>query len=82
MLLVHVGQDIVPYVADLGSWSNLSQGWVEHSGLDWVLAQQFDTDVFKNTRLIMGDFVKSGKLWVLLAGIIVGYIIRSLTSYG
>ncbi|NJO77196.1 MAG: hypothetical protein HC827_00870 [Cyanobacteria bacterium RM1_2_2] len=56
-----------------------------HHGFDlhWaVLAQQFDTDVFATTRRIVGDFIESGKLWTLLIGIVIGYILKSVTSYG
>jgi hypothetical protein len=47
-----------------------------------VLAQTFDTDVFANTRKAFNTFIKSGQAWALLIGLILGYIIRGLTSYG
>lgn len=82
MLLVQFAQDIAPCLANLGSWHEVGQGWW-HSGLDWaVLAQQFDTDVFKTTRTVIGDFIKTGKLWTLIIGIVIGYVLRGLTSYG
>jgi hypothetical protein len=82
-------------LADVGTWSNLSQIGIGHFSLDWianslnhgfdlqwVLAQQFDTDVFAATRRTVSEFVASGKLWTLLIGIVIGYILKSVTSYG
>lgn len=87
MLLVQIAQDLSSCLADLSFWSDASQAWLNHwlnhSSLDWaLLAQQFDTDVFKGARGIMGDFIQSGKLWTLLIGIAIGYMLRALTSYG
>ncbi|QYO64925.1 hypothetical protein [Leptolyngbya sp. 7M] len=83
MLLVQLVQDLVPGFVDLGAWSEAGRVWLNHSSFDWgVLAQQFDTDVFKGTRAIIGDFIQSGKLWTLLIGIGIGYMLRALTSYG
>jgi hypothetical protein len=83
MLLVQFAQDLAPCLANLSSWSDAGQAWLSHLSLDWaLLAQQFDTDVFKGARGIMGDFIQSGKLWTLLIGIAIGYMLRALTSYG
>jgi hypothetical protein len=74
----------------------LSQAGIAQVGFDWsfnwnlpwseinsaLLAQQFDTDVFSTTRRIVGDFIKTGKLWVLVIGIVIGYVLKSLTTYG
>jgi hypothetical protein len=84
-------------LANIAAWSDISQIWIGHFGFDWianslnhgfdlhweVLAQQqFDTDVFAATRRTVGEFVASGKLWTLLIGIVIGYILKSVTSYG
>ncbi|MGF1538771.1 MAG: hypothetical protein ACFB4J_20105 [Elainellaceae cyanobacterium] len=47
-----------------------------------VLAQYFETDVFASTRTWWNDFVSSGKIWTLIFGIVLGYLLRALTSYG
>lgn len=94
MEVVQFLQDVTPCLANLGAWSDFSQLWIGHVGFDWVglnwaepdwmvlAQQQFDTDVFATTRKILGDFVSSGRLWVLLIGIVIGYILKGLTSYG
>lgn len=83
MLLVQFAQDLVPCFADLSSWS-VSQVWDWHPfGLDWaLLAQQFETDVFANTRKAFSNFLSSGKLWTLLIGVGIGYFIGKITTYG
>ncbi len=47
-----------------------------------LLAQQFDTDPFSDVRQTLANFYESGRLWALLAGMILGYLIRAFTSYG
>ncbi|MGF1513535.1 MAG: hypothetical protein ACFB5Z_07550 [Elainellaceae cyanobacterium] len=47
-----------------------------------VLGQYFETDVFAGTRAWWSDFVSSGKIWTLIFGIVLGYLLRALTSYG
>lgn len=82
-MVLDIFQQATPWVADISAWGDLQQGWLWHSSFDWsVLAQAFDTDVFKGTRTILNNFIKTGQLWAFLAGIVVGYIIRSATSYG
>jgi hypothetical protein len=56
-----------------------------HRSLDWMqpcLAQQFETDVFRGARVAFNNFVRSGQAWALLAGFVIGYIVRGLTTYG
>jgi hypothetical protein len=85
MLLVQFAQEMTPCLANLDSW-NIWHPISQINFHSWqdlaVLAQQFETDVFKGTRTILNDFIKSGKLWTLLIGILIGYVLRGLTSYG
>jgi hypothetical protein len=87
MLLVQFAQEMAPCLAHL-TVHQTGEGWLWQAGLDWagldwaVLAQQFDTDVFAGARKIIGDFIESGRLWTLLIGIVIGYVLRGLTSYG
>lgn len=74
---------------------NLGQFNLSHlSGWNWDLGsltapiqaqlqgQQFDTDVFRGTRGIFNNFIKTGQLWAFLFGLVVGYLLRALTTYG
>lgn len=87
MLVIHVLQDWLPTLAHLPVWSlePASLGQVDWSALEWnnfVLAQQFDTDVFAGVRNAATNFYRSGQLWALLAGMVIGYLLRSFTTYG
>ncbi len=83
MLLLHFAQQISPYVADPHLWGELSPQWFSHhSAIDWNLLAQFNTDVFAGTRAYFNNFVKSGQVWALLIGIVLGYLFRGFTTYG
>lgn len=77
-------QHLIPWLGDIDSWHSLTQHvllW--HSSIDGsVLAQLLDTDVFRPVREFFNYFIKSGQVWALLIGSVVGYLFRSLTSYG
>jgi hypothetical protein len=58
-----------------GLWDNLLlQGQV-------LAQQQFDTDVFAGFRRTLSNFIESGQVWALLIGIVVGYVLRGITTY-
>jgi hypothetical protein len=71
----------LPYL-DLAAWSDVGQhGWVWQS-IDWSLLAQFETDVFRPVREFFNNFIQSGQIWAFFIGIVLGYLLRSLTSYG
>ena len=47
-----------------------------------ILAQQFDQDILGDINKAFSHFVDSGQLWAMLIGFVIGYIFKSLTSYG
>ncbi|NJR62716.1 MAG: hypothetical protein HC769_30335 [Cyanobacteria bacterium CRU_2_1] len=80
-------QHTIPWLADIiiGTtiWSDSSQhGMVWCTSIDWHLVAQFNTDVFRPAREFLDNFIKSGQVWALLIGMVLGYLFRSLTSYG
>ncbi len=82
MVLIHLIQDVAPSLAHFTPWS-AGDGWLWHVNVDWgILAQQFDTDVFAGFRNAWNYFIKSGQVWALIIGIVLGYLIRGLTTYG
>jgi len=46
-----------------------------------LIAQQFNDNLFNNFQATFNQFVESGQVWALLVGILLGYLIRSLTAY-
>jgi hypothetical protein len=82
MLLIHLAQDITTGLTSVATWSEVWHSYWQ-SPMDWsLLAQQFETDVFADFRSAFNNFIESGQVWALLIGLILGYLIRSLTSYG
>ena len=47
-----------------------------------VVAQYFDQDILGDMNGAFGNFVESGQIWAMLIGFVIGYIFKSLTSYG
>ncbi len=52
--------------------------------VNWtVLAQNIsDPDIMGNIQKSFNNFVETGQVWALLIGLVVGYLVRNLTSYG
>ena len=46
-----------------------------------VIAQQFEDNFFDHSGDILGNFDESGQLWALLIGVVIGYVIRGITTY-
>lgn len=48
-----------------------------------VVAQNFsDVDLLGNVQTAFNHFIQSGQVWALLIGLIIGYMIRGLATYG
>jgi hypothetical protein len=41
-----------------------------------------DADVLGQIRNYWNNFVKTGQIWAMLIGIVLGYMFKGLTSYG
>ena len=52
--------------------------------VNWtVLAQNInDPDLLGQVEKAWNNFVETGQIWALLIGLVIGYLIRNLTSYG
>lgn len=48
-----------------------------------IVAQTIsDSDLLGDFQRAYSNFIDSGQVWALLIGLVLGYMIRSLTSYG
>ena len=54
---------------------------IANQGAQPIIAQQFDQDVLGDAGNIFSNFVQSGQLWALLIGFVLGYMLRSVTTY-
>jgi len=50
-----------------------------HINMD-LIAQQYNQNVLADLGKGWDSFVKSGQIWALLIGVIVGYLFRSITN--
>ncbi len=57
---------------------NLELHDVVSSGLS--IAQTYKDNLFSNVGSAWDNFIRSGQVWALMVGFIIGYLFRSLTS--
>lgn len=52
--------------------------------VNWIVVAQTisDPDLLGQIQKAFNNFVETGQVWALLIGLILGYLIRNLTSYG
>lgn len=74
---VTAGLDSISY------WNDALGGLNSHSSLDWlVLAQQVDDpNVLGQMGNAWNNFVKTGQIWAMLIGLVIGYFFRGMTSF-
>ena len=50
----------------------------------WIMLAQTisDPDLLGQMQKTWNNFVETGQIWALLIGLVIGYLIRNLTSYG
>ena len=54
----------------------------DHPVLAQVIAQFKETNIQDDVSKVWGKFVRTGQVWAFLIGIIIGYLVKSFTSYG
>jgi hypothetical protein len=57
---------------------NLDLHDITSSGLS--IAQTYKDNLFGNVEGAWNNFIRSGQVWALMIGFIIGYLFRSLTS--
>jgi muramidase (phage lysozyme) len=54
-----------------------------HVHLDFLAYSNIkDPDILAQMQGAWNHFVKTGQVWAMLVGVIIGYMFKSLTSYG
>ena len=81
--MIHLMHEMTTWLVGMTHWSDLLQmHWqLPH---DWVVfAQQFkETDIGSDVGKAWSQFVRTGQVWAFLVGLILGYMVRALTTYG
>ncbi len=83
-MMIHVMQEMTSWLVGMTHWSDVLQTLHWQLPHDWVvLAQQFkETDLGGDVSKAWTQFVKTGQVWAFLVGLILGYMVRALTTYG
>ena len=81
-MLFETGQGMISWLAESMSWHDSLGFWFGHSSAHWtVLAQDFsDIDILADITKAFNNFIKSGQVWALLIGLIVGYFLKGITK--
>lgn len=81
---------VVNAIPEITAWlPSITQVHDSVSQLQWMLpinstvvAQTItDADFLGNVQKAFNNFIQSGQVWALLIGLIIGYVIRGLTTY-
>jgi hypothetical protein len=84
MVIVFEGMQAVPALLNHLSSGNEAIGGLNHLlSIDWHgLAQlQTNTDLFGQVGNAWNHFVKTGQAWALVIGIVIGYFIKTFTTF-
>lgn len=83
MMDITVMHEMVLWLTNLGHWNDGFQGLLSwHLSVDGtVLAQMKDT-LGNDFQKSIDQFIKSGQVWALIIGIILGYLAKTFTSFG
>ncbi|MBN3910765.1 MAG: hypothetical protein HWQ35_30770 [Nostoc sp. NMS1] len=67
----------------MSHYSDLISQFIWHLPVNWTLAQTItDPDLMGQFQKSWSHFIQTGQVWALLIGLVIGYMIRNLTSYG
>ncbi|WP_228038986.1 hypothetical protein [Nostoc sp. LEGE 12450] len=68
----------------MSHFSDLTSQLLWHLPINWTaLAQTItDPDLMGQVQKSWSHFIQTGQVWALLIGLVIGYMIRNLTSYG
>jgi hypothetical protein len=68
----------------MSHYSDLTSQLLWHLPVNLTALAQTITDpnVMGQMQKAWGHFIQTGQVWALLIGLIIGYMIRNLTSYG
>lgn len=83
-MIVSVSQEITNYFPSTTYTNNSGSQLVGSLPINSTIVAQTitDSDLLGDFQRAYSNFVDSGQVWALLIGLVLGYMIRSLTSYG
>lgn len=84
--MVEMGLDAVNSLSSAFDFSYFDFASLNHWHLDWQTfaapqPQQFNQDVTKDLAGGWNNFIRTGQVWALLIGVVLGYLFKSITSF-
>lgn len=83
MVVINTMPEITPWLTSMTL--NHSLGWQLLAPVlsEEIVAQALkDPDILGDIQTAFNNFVQSGQIWALLIGLVIGYLLRGLTTYG
>lgn len=82
-MIVEGMQAVPTLLTHVTPWTDALGGLNQPLSIDWpVLAQSVqDPDVIGQMVRAWNNFVKTGQIWALLIGIVIGYLFKGFTSF-
>ncbi len=88
-MVFHMIQESIPWIGDVNHWVDTWQAIHWHVPSDlfpsdlMVLDKQIQpTDLGGDIQKAADKFVKTGQAWAFLVGLILGYLLKTFTSFG
>ncbi len=78
------GMQVVPtFLNHISPWHDVLGGLSHQLSVDGLVLAQLktNTDLFGNVGSAWNNFVKTGQLWALLIGIVIGYVFKGFTTF-
>lgn len=82
-MVLHMLQDAALWLSSIDVLGDVARSL--HAGwpLDPVLAQQIpQTDLMGDVQRAFDNFVKTGQAWAFLIGLVLGYMLKTFTTFG
>jgi hypothetical protein len=82
--MIHLLSDLPTWFTSVTHLNDVLQSADLNSSDQWmVLAQQIkQTDLFGDTSRAWNHFVKTGQVWAMIIGMVLGYMAKTFTSFG
>lgn len=83
-MLIWMMQDMTHWVAGLTHWSDAVQLIQAHVPIDLAVLDNpiKQTDLAGDVQRAFNNFVKTGQVWAFLIGLVLGYFVKTFTSFG
>ena len=84
MMLMHIVQDATVWSSGLHHWIDTVQVFHWHLPTDLMALDKpiQQTDLWGDFQKAFNNFVKTGQAWAFVIGIVIGYMIKTFTSFG